>query len=982
MDLSHQGRARATIARVFAACLICLSPGIRGTALAQPPAESPTPTTATEPAPALTTLVLGSAEPYMLVGGSQGRLLPRELARQAALLAGREELGLATRDLTLREAAAEGSPAAKRIDVQTADFRGKRLKVQLIDPARKSSRSILDEEIALPLLKNDHFDYVALVVASEALSRSKMVDALRNAGFSGEPNKLDTAVAVPEPAAKHLGELNPFSQFAALRVVHALQRSQGESPATLGALARAYAHLGQLTQFHLNATHKAFKARSLLYAQRLVARAPDDAPGYWHRGYALAFAGLHQAALDDFAKARELSAGAEGGAAPAWARLAELHCRFDEDALAKEAREGADAERQLAWFLTYLTVEHDNLGPAYALTIGRQALEQVPDCFRIVDSMCDFEGVSNLHVTTTVGPQMLVRAISRRVRAIPEMPADLADFMRQMRTARIRNEPGEAWQRDICALFEMHPELIERLDQAADPARQPGEPSWSMLARLIDETTFVQLYRRIDFVRGSLGMPVDEMVKYAKPIAAEHPYHAFIDSQAIDYRRQPAKYWVHFKDLDLYDVELPAVSLIRGTWDTPHKSRMQGRKAWLKAYDHLDETNRELEIQLNNAEAKDRVFWAKYLVGTSPHNPLAPATLIRNDWENAGDEQIAKWSADYAQQPLVTGALAKQYAKLKRSDEAKEAYQRYIAKSPDQWAYVELADLYLDEGDVAQWNATLDEFLKQEDFALSHASVQVRIARYYMGQQDFEKARPYAEQAAQSGASWAMLCAADCLEGLGEFRAAEEYVAQNAGRYARQQPTWFFWCKRTGHGDLQQATALANEYFAQISPRATADDYHTMGIFNLMSGKELAARGAFRKAFQLAPEPYLAVHEALLADAAGEAAERDKALQLAIDTPVPKNDGQPFNEASIALAKMFQQALAGGDGSALTREKLDPVLDAVKSNGPGTIAYFTARFLETHGDQDLSKSYWERCAAQKLSLTHILGIERLRKGGL
>ena len=58
-----------------------------------------------------------------------------------------------------------------------------------------------------------------------------------------------------------LREMNHFSQFAAVRHLHALHRSEGQSADTLAALVRAYANLGPLTNFHWNATHKVFKAR-------------------------------------------------------------------------------------------------------------------------------------------------------------------------------------------------------------------------------------------------------------------------------------------------------------------------------------------------------------------------------------------------------------------------------------------------------------------------------------------------------------------------------------------------------------------------------------------------------------------------------------------------------------------------------------------------------------------------------------------------
>ncbi len=104
-----------------------------------------------------------------------------------------------------------------------------------------------------------------------------------------------------------LRELNFFSQFSAIRQLHAIARSSGESPQMLGALVRGYANLGQLTNFHWNATHKVCKARALLYAQRLVRLDHASASALWHRAYAEALVGLHTAALADLKAARELA---------------------------------------------------------------------------------------------------------------------------------------------------------------------------------------------------------------------------------------------------------------------------------------------------------------------------------------------------------------------------------------------------------------------------------------------------------------------------------------------------------------------------------------------------------------------------------------------------------------------------------------------------------------------------------------------------
>ncbi len=87
-------------------------------------------------------------------------------------------------------------------------------------------------------------------------------------------------------------------------------RTSGESQQALGALVRGYANLGQLTRFLWNASHEDFAARSLLYAERMVAAHPGSADALRHQGYARAMAGMHALALADLDAANRVDHGA------------------------------------------------------------------------------------------------------------------------------------------------------------------------------------------------------------------------------------------------------------------------------------------------------------------------------------------------------------------------------------------------------------------------------------------------------------------------------------------------------------------------------------------------------------------------------------------------------------------------------------------------------------------------------------------------
>ena len=248
------------------------------------------------------TLGLTASEPQ--TGGPLGGngLLLRELFRQAVLVAARDELGLSTRDMALGESLGEAdSDGVLVVEEQTTGAYRKSLGLRLNRRGdEKPAAAVYEVELPWFGEKRGQLDYPAVVEALEPLSRKEIVAALQKVGAKGGGAKPRGTAAVGADIELALGEMNLFSQFAAVRALHDLERIDGQSPQTLAALVRGYANLGQLTAFAWNAAPKVFKARALIYAERLVNANEHDSWSLNHRGYARALAGLHAAALADF----------------------------------------------------------------------------------------------------------------------------------------------------------------------------------------------------------------------------------------------------------------------------------------------------------------------------------------------------------------------------------------------------------------------------------------------------------------------------------------------------------------------------------------------------------------------------------------------------------------------------------------------------------------------------------------------------------
>ena len=201
----------------------------------------------------------------LCAGGDEAhrKPLPREFFRQALLIAARDQLGLSTRDAWLGDPMPTGGNNAP-FDLRT--------KYEPSTPVE----ILRGYPPAPPLVKRYELklngDLPYLAAEAEKLSRTKFVEALKEAGFSGKANPWTPEAKMPDHIEPLLCEMTFTSQFQALRELHEAIHCGGESPALLGGLVRGYANLGVLTEYLWHPEHKAFKARAWLYAERMVAR--------------------------------------------------------------------------------------------------------------------------------------------------------------------------------------------------------------------------------------------------------------------------------------------------------------------------------------------------------------------------------------------------------------------------------------------------------------------------------------------------------------------------------------------------------------------------------------------------------------------------------------------------------------------------------------------------------------------------------------
>lgn len=927
------------------------SPSVRGADAVGSPSDS---------SPADRVVYLQAKAPRTEHSRLYGNFLFRELPRQALLIAARDELGLATRDMVLRESPLVDGEAAFALDMETLGEvnegpEADTLRVAIYESQGENRKQLLEERYAL---NPDRYEYYFPVIeAMEQAAREEFVAALREAGLEGEANTPSDHEVAPSSVELHLTRFEVVSQFAAVREAHRLMREAGESPGLLGALSRGYANLGLLSRHHWTASSKTFFARSLLYAERLVQRRPETPTALEHRAYARALVGLGAAALADLADATELS-GADAGR-PAWAKAAELYAQYDFQALANLSNQDASAS-ELAAALSFLVLATGG-GDANVIEAAYEATAAAPECYLLYDRLCDFLGVSNLHFATLQGPTAFQEYFPQRVRGLPDLPESV------QAAARPPQEGWWGWKilgggaAPTDPLAKAPAGIAAALAAAGDQSTDGGEPSLTVLGRLAEEEMFEQASRRIRFVRYSLGLPYPDIAQYLGtilPPVADHPYAPWLESHGVNPGQDPEAYRALLAKVQPGDLSSATQHFVRDAMAANVEIGDSANEAWAALIRGLDLTAPDTEwtLDLYGPNEKYSQDLALLMQRVAPRSPKIVCALALKEGSTA--EELKTWEIELGDHTDVLASLAHRYRRDGKLVDAARCLQRWVEISPDQSAFELLAEIHKELGNDDRWLATLEAFLDQPDYGLGHASVQVQIAEYYMRQRKWKQALPYADAAAQTWAYWAMDCASRCYEAIGDWELSEAWISNAVSRYPDSGLAWYFWCRRTNHGDVASARARAKVLVEDLNSRQPAALQKDVAGYYLLEGDARGALTALSNDFQQTPSYWAGFHIVLIAMELDDAATRDEIMQVFANEGLPDPSAESYPYARFA--EILRDAMAEDAAGDLDLVEFERLLDSAAEGPRCDLTYFTGRYLADRGDQDQALEYFRR----------------------
>jgi tetratricopeptide (TPR) repeat protein len=880
----------------------------------------------------------------------QSPLLVRELARQALLIAARDELGLQTRDAVLREwePAADGhAPAdalglpALLLDVHRGSWELK-LRTQLFKlDGRKTIVSA--DTIDAPNDKNSWASIPIALSNCEAMSRGKDLKLLTDLGFNGP--LLNGAVKPPcsDPAPAGIDDLlyqtTLMAPFSALQQTHAAIHDSGESPERLGALVRAYANLGQLTHFQWSSIHVVLTARSLLYAQRMIHNDPQSPFSYYHRAYAYAMCGLPAAAMADLSQAHALEQNLRNARkavlpAPDWAELLEPFCKRDIPRLVNLMGPN-DRRRPLEALMVFVDVE--NCGSlSQLMAFGEAALQVNGSCFRIIDGMTKHAGVASGHELTEMAPQVMLSTLPDDIKLLNVVPASVSQAIA------------------AAALNADHVANLDAVCESFLTAAEPAEPSFALAGRMLQETNFVHVVRRAYFMANMWGVDCSEYVQQVRPLIADHPLRAYVESLAL----APGMRADYLKTLEVNDPQFQMLDLLNQTGELKTETgHMTGEAGWNRMWAAANGTSTDIEpvfLEYGSDDATMRDY-ARRLLEIDPWSAVSAATLINLDWPSASPH-VDQWLKQFPDQPLVLSALGKRYMLFRQSKKADAILNHLVDVAPDREYVEQLASFYLGKGDEAKWLATLKRELDQPDYGLDHSIVESEIAWHYMNTGQYALARPWADASLNdSGSGSSMECDSMAAEFQGDYTTAEQLKKDEDDRYGN--PVWYEWCKRSGRGDATAAQKVADKWIGQQLLAGDHSNYTQVGNILFLEHHLEEAEKVYQTALVETDDVVVALQ---LADICAELKDgngREAALHYAVDHCVKTKYGAHFPH----LVEYVQLLLAAP-------EKIPEHADVnailaktdITTYEIGNILYFRGRQFELAGETDKAKGEYEQ----------------------
>jgi len=871
-----------------------------------------------------------------------GDALVHELCRQSVLLATRDMGKPIARDEGMGDLEPEKNREnTLRFTVTSKYVPGESVDLQVDEHSGNEPKEVWKHHLVVD--KDKHL-IQQLCEALEEKSRNDLEGSIKSKlSFKQVDQKTKTVKTDFKTINALLDDLTFLSQYEALRRLHATGNLRDAD--TLAALVKGYAQLGLLTRYHWTHVHRICQARSLLYAQRLMALHPKSS-GQSDMAACLGFAGYHGLALKLFEAAEK-----EGIKLSRWTNSARLAARFDFQSLQADG-EKDEAGSVLSEFLAFRILARE---PAYrfleldapAQKLGLKLFESKPELYPVIHRMGMSNSLGLRQHMTLAGQPVLMKSLPNRLGSMQGLP----------------DKVTETFQTET---------MIRDCPQALQSASKLDtlEPSWASVGQAILQTYFHQALCRAEFMRNSWSVPTGEYLAEVIPLLENHPHVNLVKVTGGD-RDAAGHPFTLPKTGDTRFLEM--AQLCRTLIGDQPGIAMQSR-----FLNNRPQNGDDLALLANiGTDAAFRKELAKAILAESPYHPMG-ATLVFMSGNSQAESLLP---ADHEDRFGAHAPYLFEYGQWqirnKKLDKAEKTLTKLVKINPNFYCHNLLARYYLQVNNRTKWESTLLAYLKTDDPGLQPAQARLDLAEYYADQKDWEKAKEYATAAADTYAGWALFRASRVFEKAGDWAQSEEYIRNMSTRYNDSTYRWFLWCIRTGKGKKEAACSLIKARFKNKG-NLNYNDLALLGLCEEAMNHNQEALDYYTKSYSALHHIYTSVNAAIMEAELGNKTSRDNWLIKSL-IPDKKQTEDPAYEPNCKLVEHIQEAYKTQKAPPI--DTIDKLIAGAKEQNRPIMYYQMGRVAEQINDKEAAKAFFTKGTKQIGTSEHwhtILCIARLR----
>ena len=669
-----------------------------------------------------------------------------------------------------------------------------------------------------------------------------------------------------------------------------------------------------------------------------------------------------------------------------WKLLVEPFTKWDQQALI-EVGDQHDQLRTWSRRLAFMVAD-GNRYPELVLKAVNDFGREIPADYGMYAEMAKYTGLQISRTAARAGPMAFRRFIPKSLDSLDDLPEDIKEFLPVDRERR-------KFAQEVIPDLDLDGRFSPIGSHVASKLQQKSKYddshalSWSVLGSLIREEQFVLASYVLRTATNATESSLKGLVDQVLPLVNEHRYAGYIRSFRYHPASQTDQCWEHLKNLKVRDPSGKMFRMIMRYGACADRVDPELRKALWRSvntkrnFTTIDFLHRLFPYGPACREGDKKYYMALgNLLRTFTKFSEAGLRACICNGVDPDQEQLKTWEESIKNDPMAFYYLGRQYQAKDLDADAERCFKKSVDLLSTQLNVKALAAHYFEQKDYEDWEQTYLDYLKTQPIGLKGAGIHQSLAKGFEERDLYEKALPHAREAAETYSAWGLSTASLLTEKLARWEESERWIQALSTSYPSSSGSlWYYWCRRTGRGDVEAARKLFAQLEANSSKKhRTRIQWVKAGVFRLMEDDVEGSLEAYRKALSYYMSPTCTIMISQLSRQLNDDASSRKALDDYLKHQTTAEEKTIFDECAIAVVRMIRSSKIKNKHLV----EIEEMMAKLRPINVSLLSYFVGKELLMRGDKDKAKTWLGRsirARGQEENYYSLAGMELARLNG-